>query len=106
MDDLIDRLFKFMEFKGLSQNQFEIACGLAHSDIRSRTQGPSASYLMKIVTTFPELNLNWLFVGNGEMILNANPAPSTKHDIHHNQVFIANWGELRGVIEDVIARNK
>ena len=99
MEDLINRLFKFMEFKGLSQNQFEISCGLAHSDLRSRTQGPSASYLMKIITTFPDLNLNWLFLGNGEMILNPQDGASRQIDAHYNRrVVIENWDGLAEVL--------
>lgn len=69
MDGLIDRLFKFMEYKGLSQNQFEVTCGLPHSDIRNRKQGPTASYVAKIVSKFPELDLNWLISGRGSMLL-------------------------------------
>lgn len=69
MEDLIDRLFKFMEYKGLSQNQFEVTCGLPHSDLRNRKQGPTASYVAKIITKFPELNLNWLVSGNGPMLI-------------------------------------
>ena len=78
MEDLIDRLFKFMEHKGLSQNQFEITCGLPHSDIRSRKQGPTASYVAKIITKFPELNLNWLVSGKGQMLVGRQETKTTK----------------------------
>lgn len=78
MEDLIDRLFKFMEHKGLSQNQFEITCGLPHSDIRSRKQGPTASYVAKIITKFPELNLNWLVSGKGPMLVGRQETKTTK----------------------------
>ncbi len=67
-DAFVERLFKFMAYLGMSQNQFEKRCDLAHTDLRGKKQGPTSSYLMKILTTYPELSMDWLFSGSGPML--------------------------------------
>lgn len=67
-DAFVERLFKFMAHLGMSQNQFEKSCDLAHTDLRGKKQGPTSSYLMKILTTYPELSMDWLFSGSGPML--------------------------------------
>lgn len=87
MDDMIDRLFMFLEHKKLSQNKFETECGLAHTNLREKKQGPTSEYLAKIITRYPELNLNWLISGRGPMILSEDTtrqASAPRNDIHHN----------------------
>lgn len=107
MDEFKNRLLQFLEFLGLSQRAFEESCGITQGTIPSiKVKGPSVDVLMKISNTYPDLNLNWLIAGRGPMLIQGQPTPTPQNDIHHNQVFIANWGDLRGVIEDVIAKNK
>lgn len=107
MDEFKNRLLQFLEFLGLSQRAFEESCGITQGTIPSiKVKGPSVDVLMKISNTYPDLNLNWLIAGRGPMLIQDQPLPTPQNDIHNNQVFIANWGDLRGVIEDVIAKNK
>ena len=97
MDDFVNRLFEFMEAKGLTQNAFEKECGLTHTNIRTLKQGPTASYLMKILTTFPELSMDWLFRGTGSMVAGELSQPKTTPSVsigHIQTVNIGNWGEL------------
>lgn len=75
---MIDRLFMFMEQKKLSQNRFETECGLTHTNLRGKKQGPTSEYLAKIITRYPELNLNWLVSGEGKMLRN--------WAVHSNQI--------------------
>ena len=97
MDDFVNRLFEFMEAKGLTQNAFEQKCGLTHTNIRTLKQGPTASYLMKILTTFPELSMDWLFRGTGSMLVGELSQPKTTPSVSIGTiqtVNIGNWGEL------------
>ena len=97
MDGFVNRLFEFMEAKGLTQNAFEQKCGLAHTNIRSLKQGPTTSYLMKILTTFPELSMDWLFRGTGSMLVGELSQPKTAPSVSIGTiqtVNIGNWGEL------------
>lgn len=104
MDAFVDRLFQFIAFLDLSQNKFEEKCGLTHTNIRSLKQGPTASYLMKIITAYPELSLDWLFRGTGDMLMqHTRPAStSTAVSIGNIQtVNIGNWGELVEMIKGI-----
>ena len=102
MDDFVNRLFEFMEAKGLTQNAFEQKCGLTHTNIRALKQGPTASYLMKILTTFPELSMDWLFRGTGSMVAGElsqqKPTPSVSIGTIQT-VNIGNWDELVSLLK-------
>lgn len=53
---------------GMGQTRFEDFCGIAHGTISAiKSNGPSASVLKRIAVKCPDLNLNWLFTGEGEM---------------------------------------
>lgn len=88
-----------------SFRDFEDKCGLSHAGLSGiGKQGPTTSYLAKIADACPELNMNWLIRGDGEMLLpkkNESPAailPSVQ--IHSAQtVNIGNWGDLVELIK-------
>lgn len=95
MESFIDRLFEFIASRGLSQNKFEELCGLTHTNLREKRQGPTAAYLMRIISTFPELSLDWLFRGTGSMTVGEFSQHSPSVHIENAQtVNIGNWGEL------------
>ena len=104
MEDFKERLLSFIQAKEMSVRKFEETCGLTNGTIGSiKAQGPTASVLSKISDTFQDLNLNWLFRGTGHMLMSETPIASPTQDIHHNQqVVIANWGDLREILADVI----
>ena len=78
MGSFADRLLMFIKDLGMSQNEFEKKCKLTHTDIRAKKQGPTAAYLMKICTAYPNLNMNWLISGVGNRYLSSgeNTQPS------------------------------
>ncbi len=88
-----------------SYREFEDKCGMTHAGISAiGKQGPTTSYLAKIADACPELTMNWLIRGDGEMLLpkkNESPAailPSVQ--IHSAQtVNIGNWGDLVELIK-------
>lgn len=100
METFIERLFEFMAAKGLTQNKFETICRLSHTDLRRLKQGPTAGYLMQILTKFPDLSMDWLFRGTGSMFLGKTsqqePKPETQqkvvlNDINDNPNLIINY---------------
>ena len=97
MEAFVERLFEFMAAKGLTQNKFEKICGLSHTDLREKKQGPTAAYLMQIITAFPDLSMDWLFRGTGSMLLGEivqkREAPSVSIGTIQT-VNIGNWEEL------------
>jgi len=97
MDDFVDRLFEFMMAQGLTQNAFEQKCGLSHTNLREKKQGPTTAYLMQILTAFPDLSMDWLFRGTGSMTLREFSQPKGTPSVSIGTiqtVNIGNWAEL------------
>jgi len=93
------------------QNYFESYCGLGGGTISAiKSNGPTAAVLMKILSKCPELNLNWLFRGEGPMLLEGHtPAEGKEKESaqapyvqNAKAVFIANWDGMKDVIRQVI----
>ena len=76
--------------------------------VGDKGSAPSFNLLFDILSSDLGISPKWLMLGEGPMLEKDIQASTTSptNVIHNNQVFIANWGELRGVIEDVIAKNK
>lgn len=67
-----DRLKLLIEALGFSSlNQFDKAIGVSrnvtNSIIGQQKSMPGAAFLIKIKTQFPNINLDWLLMGNGDM---------------------------------------
>lgn len=62
------RLIEFIHFKNLSQQKFEMMCGLSNGYVNNITRGFGAQKLSEISRCFPDLNTEWLLTGAGEML--------------------------------------
>ena len=111
MDNEFDaQLFKarIVEFARKQYNMghtyFEKHCGISPGTISAiKSNGPSASIVMRIATKCPELNLNWLFRGDGEMLTTCRQTISPGVNVENVQaVFVTNWGDIRAVVEDAV----
>lgn len=80
MEQFKKRLVEFARKRfDMGQNAFEDYCGINRGIINSiKVQGPTASIVTKISHRCPELNLNWLFTGDGPMLNGAE----TNQTIH------------------------
>ena len=68
---MIDRIKKLMDFKKLTATQFSDEIEIQRSSLSHVLSGrnkPSLDFMLKIKNTYPEINLDWLLIGNGEMI--------------------------------------
>lgn len=105
METFVDRIFEFMSYLGISQNKFEENCGLTHSNLRTMKQGPTTAYLMKIITAYPELSLDWLFRGTGDMLIRNTESrtPSPSLSIQNIQTInIGNWEQLVEILKPMM----
>ncbi len=106
MEDFKNRLLEFARVQyDMGQSKFEDYCDINRGTISAiKVQGPTASIVMKISSKCPELNLNWLFRGEGSMLIGEQTITNApQNDIHHNhQVVIANWADLKDVLTEVI----
>lgn len=68
MIGLKERLLQFIQFRMMSVRAFESSCGFKNawvSDIMSRID---IGKVQKISEIYPELNIDWLFTGRGNML--------------------------------------
>ena len=73
--DFIDRLKKVMEHEQLSASTFADKVGVQRSSISHILSGrnkPSLEFILKILSSFPDVELYWLLNGKGEFPSNQN----------------------------------
>lgn len=69
--NILQRLQKFIDYKGLSINKFSVMVGASNSYFGKmfKNNGSIGSEMIeKILRIFPDLNSEWLLLGSGEMI--------------------------------------
>lgn len=71
MSDFFDRFDKYMEYKGLNDNRITVETGISNGLIgKARKRGGlSQENISKILQSYSDLDANWWFRGDGEMIL-------------------------------------
>lgn len=66
------RLQQFRKFMGLNQTQFAEKINITQGNLsyleKNPSQTPSGQLIKSIIEVFPDLNLNWWFFGEGEML--------------------------------------
>lgn len=73
--NFIERLQYFMENKGINDNQMTVAAGLSVGllgKLKKNGKGMSSVNIEKILSSYPELNAEWLLTGKGDMIKENN----------------------------------
>lgn len=68
MDNLNKRLNDFIVYLDKSVLSFEKECGLSPGSVSKMTGKSRPITFAKIANTFPQLNLDWLRTGEGEML--------------------------------------
>jgi hypothetical protein len=63
-----DRLISFLEYLGIGQNKFESKVGLSIGYINKLKGDMKLSSIEKVVSSYPELNPDWLITGEGSML--------------------------------------
>lgn len=66
-----DRLKEFLSYKKIGRNKFETKLGLASGYMSSKGITITSEVIEKTSSEYPELNLDWLITGKGEMLKNA-----------------------------------
>lgn len=67
-----DRLFEFINYLGTTPGAFEKNAGLPNATIKNFKEDISSKTLKKLINRHPELNINWLLTGEGEMLVKNN----------------------------------
>lgn len=79
-----ERLKQFIEYKGISQRQFERSIGASNAYVKNIRSSIAPEKLTIITSVYPELNTVWLLTGNGEMLakeIEQTTTPESNEDI-------------------------
>ena len=72
---MIERIQQLISKKELSATQFSDEIGVQRSSLSHVLSGrnkPSLDFMLKIKARFPEVNLDWLLLGEGEMFFKSS----------------------------------
>ena len=72
MNKVQDRLYRFIAYLGLSVSQFEQSIGVGNGFVSNTNERMRNSSKNLIATHYPELNIDWLIKGEGEMLRKNN----------------------------------
>lgn len=78
MNDTVQRLKLYIDYKGISIRKFEDSVGFsngAFSTQYKRNKTIGVDKVEKIVNAYPDINPEWLLTGAGEMIRNVGEHP-------------------------------
>ena len=67
--EIKDRILQFIRYKGITKNRFEIECGLPKRYVSNIGESIQSNIIKKIILTYPEINLYWLVMGEGSMLV-------------------------------------
>lgn len=73
-----DRLQQFLNMENLSPARFAEKMGIQRSGVSHLLSGrnkPSFEFLQRMMTTFPDINYEWLVLGKGRPYKNDRPQP-------------------------------
>lgn len=63
-----DRLFLYIEYKGISARRFSTECGFSANYATNISKGIPEDKVNTISVHFPDLNTSWLMTGEGSML--------------------------------------
>lgn len=77
-----ERILHYTDYKGFKKDKFFSDLGVTYGNFKGKAKEKSLSsdVLAKIVTSYPEINLEWLLTGKGEMISKKEDISMLKDD--------------------------
>lgn len=77
-----DKIFAFLEKKGISKTEFYAETGIESSNFKGKNKDslPGSAMLVKILTKYPDLSADWLLTGRGEMLKTKETSSDTPAD--------------------------
>lgn len=84
------RLTEFLAYLGIGQNKFEERVGLSRGFVNTLNDNMTVKNVAKIRATYPELNMDYLCYGEGEMLKSNGSIIQSGHDnkmsdVHQNR---------------------
>jgi hypothetical protein len=63
------RILQFIAYLAIPQNEFCRQCQIPQSTINRMSTGLHSDTIFRIKARYPELNLDWLVMGSGRMLI-------------------------------------
>jgi hypothetical protein len=101
-----DRLKKYVTSQGLAVSTFEKSIGVSNGYVNSISKGIGGEKLILIIEKYPNLNIEWLLVGKGEMLKDNEKKGSLKEDVGVLKGYISTQQKLIDQLEKEIKELK
>ena len=92
------KLLKFIELKKLSKNDFYLKCGLSNGFL-DKDRGFTTDNLVKILTSFPEIDVNWLLLSSDDKPVLLDNNSGNIHNNHAGGDILGNGATKTGDVE-------
>lgn len=89
-ENIKDRFKIFLKYLGIGQGKFESITEIGNGTINNIKDGISSPKLAKIVETYPNLNIDWLLTGKGNMLKQVDQPSGIDIDVTGHQNRFAN----------------
>lgn len=93
------RLVSFITYKNLTQRGFSTSIGVSEGYVGAMKNSMQPEVLNNISIQYPELNLEWLLVGRGEMIRGAVLVEGGNGNVAKDEFYEARLDKLLNIIE-------
>lgn len=100
-DTVKERLMSYLKFKKISQAEFGRTIGVSSAYVASIRKSIDKDKLNLIRGAFPDLNLDWLLFGTGDMIVTAPIVTGDRNNVNngHDQTVAADAGLVAALRE-------
>lgn len=92
-----DRILTFIKFEGISVRQFENTASLSNGAVSKMGNDPRRRIIDNIATAYPQLNMDWVLTGKGEMLNDDEPQPEISYTDgvpYYDEDFILGFDEI------------
>jgi phage repressor protein C with HTH and peptisase S24 domain len=97
MQTIKDRVLEFIKAEEISVKRFETRASLSNGAVSKMGDNTRRKILDKIVSAYPQLNMNWLLTGEGEMLSKNEPKPEISYTDgvpYYDEMFECGFNEL------------
>ncbi len=97
MQTIKDRVLEFIKAEEISVKRFETRASLSNWAVSKMGDNTRRKILDKIVSAYPQLNMNWLLTGEGEMLSKNEPKPEISYTDgvpYYDEMFECGFNEL------------
>lgn len=97
MSKIQERIKEYIDTKGISVREFCRQINVSPSFL-SRDAEISSDKVLNIINTFPEISVEWLITGNGEMIKNDSDHSHPVPTLVDSELFVASQKQVGDLI--------